>query len=471
MKSDDRMARATPSLLVWAADWGNSFSLVLVLWALCYLGLMSFVREATWWHVLKAVSFLPMNAGATVLALRASRRTGTDPRIRRALLLLGLAFGCVLIGNTVAFYERFVRENNPLVAWTNVLYFGLYVLGLAGLLSFPLARRAKNEYRKFLLDAGAVIVAGGLADWYLIIVPSNQHELGGIWGTIWALAYPICSLLLLLGVVTTILRRPTQRNPGASNVLLAGMVLYLLSDLANDLTILEYGWGGVSYTDVTYMMAYVLITSAFARYFWKTPIVVDEQDVKSRSQPFNYLPYVGVALCYTLLGVVAVRRWPDPMSVLAIGGIVITFLVVVRQIAAVRENVRLLSDQSKRENEARFEALVRHSTDVITIVDSDGIIRYVSPTITQIFGHQPGDLEGKRLSEIVHPDDVPRTLSFFTSVLPRGAVTTPAEWRMRHRYGGWRDVDVIGTNLLDEPTVRGIVLNTRDISERKALQA
>src|SRR5665213_894429 len=377
MKSNDRMARVTPALRVWAADWGNSFSLVLVLWALCYIGLMSFVREATWWHVLKAVSFLPMNAGATVLALRASRRSDTDPRIRRALLLLGLAFGCVLMGNTVAFYVRFVRENNPLVAWTNVLYFGLYVLGLAGLLSFPLARRVNNEYRKFLLDAATVIVAGGLADWYLIIVPSNQHELGGIWGTIWALAYPICSLLLLLGVVTAILRRPAQRNAAASNVLLAGMVLYLLSDLANDLTILENGWGGVSYTDVTYMASYILITSAFARYFWKAPVVVDEQDVKSRSQQFNYLPYIGVALCYALLGVVAVRRWPDQMSVLAIGGIVITFLVVVRQIAAVRENVRLLSDQSKRENEARFEALVRHSTDVITIVDADGIIRYV----------------------------------------------------------------------------------------------
>ena len=56
------------------------------------------------------------------------------------------------------------------------------------------------------------------------------------------------------------------------------------------------------------------------------------------------------------------------------------------------------------------------------------------------------------------------------SVLPRGAVTPPAEWRMKHRDGGWRDVEVIGTNLLDEPTVRGIVLNTRDITERKALE-
>ena len=227
-------------------------------------------------------------------------------------------------------------------------------------------------------------------------------------------------------------------------MLLTGMVLYLASDLANDLTILENGWGSVSFTDVTYMAAYVLIAFAFAQYYWKAPIVVDEEDGAARSQPFTYLPYFGVALCYALLGIVAVKRWPDPMSVLAIGGIVITFLVVVRQIAAVRENVRLLSEQSQRENEARFEALVRHSTDVIMIVDPDGIIRYVSPTITQIFGHQPHDIEGKRLADLVHPDDVPRTLSFFMSVLPRGAVTTPAEWRMRHRDGGWRDVDVTG---------------------------
>jgi len=241
--------------------------------------------------------------------------------------------------------------------------------------------------------------------------------------------------------------------------------LYILSDLANDLTILQEGWGKVSWTDATYVCAYLVIISAFARYYWKPPVVSDREDAKARSQPFTYLPYMGVVLSYALLSVVAVQRWPEPMSVLAVGGILITALVVVRQIDAVRENVRLLSEQSKRENEARFEALVRHSSDVITIVDPDTVVRYVSPTIAEIFGHLPEELEGKRLADLVHPDDVPRTLSFFMSVLPRGAVTTPAEWRMRHRDGGWRDVEVIGTNLLDEPTVRGIVLNTRDISE------
>ena len=471
MQSNDSATRANPRLRAWVADWGNALPLLIAAYALVYLWLMSGAGNSTWAHVVHALAFIPMNFGAAVLALRASRRPDTDARIRRALLLIGLAFTSVLLGNVTAFRIKFYENGNPLSAWTNILYFGLYVLGLAGLLSFPLARRVSNEYRKFLLDAATVIVAGGLAIWYLVIIPTRTYELDGFSGTFFGLAYPIASMLLLLGVVTVFLRRPTQESGAASTVLLAGLVLYLLSDLANDLTILQEGWGKVTWTDVTYVVSYIVITTGLARYYWKPPIIIDETDGNARSQPFTYLPYMGVVLSYALLGVVAVRTWPEPMSVLAIGGILITALVVVRQIAAVRENVRLLSEQSKRENEARFEALVRHSSDVITIVDPDTVMRYVSPTIAQIFGHLPSELEGKRLAELVHPDDVPRTLSFFMSVLPRGAVTTPAEWRIRHRDGGWRDVEVIGTNLLDEPTVRGIVLNTRDISERKALQA
>ncbi|MDQ2767931.1 MAG: EAL domain-containing protein, partial [Gemmatimonadota bacterium] len=435
------------------------------------LWLMSRSQTSLWSHVLRALAFLPMNGAAAALALRASRRLDTDPRIRRALGFIAMAFGSVLLGNVTAFYWKFEQNGNPLAAWTNVPYFGLYVFGLAGLLSLPLARRMQNEYWKFMLDAGTVIVSGGLAIWYLVILPSSTFQLDGFWGTFFALAYPIASLLLLLGVVTVFMRRPAQVNPGASALLLAGLLLYLISDLASDLTILQFGWGSANWTDFVYVVAYVVIVCALARYFWTPPIVEPERDSAARSQPFTFLPYFSVATCYALLGVVAVRRWPEPMSVLAIGGIIITAIVVVRQMAAVRENVRLLSEQSKRENEARFEALVQHSSDVITIVDPDTVIRYASPTVLQIFGHQPHELEGKRLADLVHPDDVPRTLSFFMSVLPPGAVTTPAEWRMRHHDGGWRDVEVIGTNLLDQPTVRGIVLNTRDISERKALQA
>jgi len=471
MHSNETTTNAGPRFRAWILDWGNALTLVIAAYALLYLGLMSVSKTGFWVHILRGVAFLPMNAAAAALAFRASQRTSTDPRIRRALHLIGIAFTCVFAGNVTAFYSKYEQNGNPLADWTNVLYFGFYSFGLAALLSMPLARRVRNEYWKFMIDAGTVIVGGGLAVWYLVIIPSSTYELDGFWGTFWSLAYPIASMLLMLGVVTAFMRRPAQTNSGTPAMLLAGLVLYLVSDLCTDVTLLQHGWGSTNWTDVIYLSAYVVIASALARYSSKPPVIAAESDHITKSQPFTFLPYISVAVCYALLGVVAVRRWPEPMSVLAIGGIIITALVVIRQMAAVRENVRLLSEQAKRENEARFEALVQHSSDVITIVDPDTVIRYTSPTVLQIFGYQPSEIEGKRLAELVHPDDVPRTLSFFMSVLPPGAVTTPAEWRMRHADGSWRDVEVIGTNLLDQPTVRGIVLNTRDISERRALQA
>jgi len=471
MQSNANATRATARFQTWLADWGNALALVTVAYALVYLWLMSQSHTSIWSHMLRAVAFLPMNAAASVLAFRASKRTSTDPRIRRALHFIGIAYACVFVGNMTAFYSKYEQNGNPLADWTNILYFGLYSFVLTALLTMPLARRVQNEFWKFILDAGTVVVGGGLGIWYLVVIPSSTYQLDGFWGTFWALAYPIASLLLLLGVVTAFLRRPVQTNSGTPALLLTGLLLYLVSDLSTDITLLQFGWGSTNWTDVVYLLAYVVIVFALARYHAKPPEITNESDDATRAQPFTFLPYISVALCYGLLGVVAVRRWPEPMSVLAVGGIVITALVVIRQIAAVRENVRLLSEQSKRENEARFEALVQHSSDVITIVDPDMVIRYASPTVMQIFGHTPAELEGKRLSDLVHQDDVPRTLSFFTTVMPPGAVTPPAEWRMRHHDGGWREVEVIGTNLLEEPTVRGIVLNTRDISERKALQA
>src|SRR3978361_471766 len=136
-------ARANPALRAWAADWGNALSVVLGVYAVIYLGIMSVARDATWSHVLRAVAFVPMNSGAAVLALRASRRTDTDPRIRRALFFIGLAFTSVLLGNLTPLLV-FMGNGNPLSAWTNILYFGLYVLGLAGGIAFPPARRVSD---------------------------------------------------------------------------------------------------------------------------------------------------------------------------------------------------------------------------------------------------------------------------------------------------------------------------------------
>jgi PAS domain S-box-containing protein len=124
-----------------------------------------------------------------------------------------------------------------------------------------------------------------------------------------------------------------------------------------------------------------------------------------------------------------------------------------------------------RESEERFRALVQNSYDVITIVDPDGTRRYISPSIQRLLGYRPADLLGRSAVELVHPDDAPKLLDAVQSCL-RGVKQIPAlELRFRHCDGSWREFETIGTNLLEEPSIAGIVFNSRDITPRNAALA
>jgi len=141
------------------------------------------------------------------------------------------------------------------------------------------------------------------------------------------------------------------------------------------------------------------------------------------------------------------------------------------QVALALESAALTEDLLRRRSEARFGSLVQNSSDVVTVVDADTTIRYVSPSVERVLGYEPHDLVGTRLADLVHPEDQTRVLASFAA-----AVQEPSghpglmELRMRHREGHWLHVETLRTNLLEDPNVRGIVLNTRDISERKAFE-
>jgi diguanylate cyclase (GGDEF)-like protein/PAS domain S-box-containing protein len=118
------------------------------------------------------------------------------------------------------------------------------------------------------------------------------------------------------------------------------------------------------------------------------------------------------------------------------------------------------------QSEERFRALVQNSSDVIAVLDRDGTTRYVSPSVKTILGYEPEDLVGRKPFEYMHPDDVERALRVLAESLVDPASTRTVEVRLRHKDGRWRHIEAVGTNLLDEPSVKGIVLNSRDISDR-----
>jgi PAS domain S-box-containing protein len=125
------------------------------------------------------------------------------------------------------------------------------------------------------------------------------------------------------------------------------------------------------------------------------------------------------------------------------------------------------SRQALQESELRFRSLVQNSSDIITILGADGSIRYESPSIERILGYSPEELVGKSAFDLVHPEDRARVMAIFEEHLPVRGSITPIELRFRHKDGNWRTLEATGNNLLHEPGVAGIVVNSRDITERK----
>lgn len=140
---------------------------------------------------------------------------------------------------------------------------------------------------------------------------------------------------------------------------------------------------------------------------------------------------------------------------------------------AMMENVteRRRVEDALHRSEARFRALVQNASDVITILDADATVRFESPAIQRVLGYQPDELVGTSAFDLVHPDDLPSLSSTFANVIDDPQAIRTVEFRCHHHDGTWRWLSATCTNLLADPAVSGVVVNSRDISRSKAIEA
>jgi diguanylate cyclase (GGDEF)-like protein/PAS domain S-box-containing protein len=120
-----------------------------------------------------------------------------------------------------------------------------------------------------------------------------------------------------------------------------------------------------------------------------------------------------------------------------------------------------------RQSERRFRALVQNSSDVIVLVCPDGSVSYSSPAVTEVLGLPElaaGDTDG--LFDRVHPDDQPLARRALRAAMSTPGRTGPLEVRV-WAGGRWRNLEMLGTNLVDDPDVGGIVFNGRDVTDRR----
>lgn len=116
-----------------------------------------------------------------------------------------------------------------------------------------------------------------------------------------------------------------------------------------------------------------------------------------------------------------------------------------------------------RQSEEHFRTLIENSSDVITILDAKGRITFESPSVERVLGYSQEALIGRNAFDLIHPNDLPPVLEAFSGEKFAAAV----EYRFRHRDGSWRVLESMGRNLLGDPHVGGIVVNSRDITERR----
>lgn len=133
---------------------------------------------------------------------------------------------------------------------------------------------------------------------------------------------------------------------------------------------------------------------------------------------------------------------------------------------------RKLAEEALRTSEERFRAIIENARDAITILDENLNVVYESPSLVRVSGHQPEEWIGKSISQMdIHPDDV-ATLACQLEFLKSkpGSVVDDFSTRYKHKDGSWHWIEASGRNLLNDPRVRGIVINFRDITQRKRFE-
>jgi nitrogen fixation negative regulator NifL len=144
----------------------------------------------------------------------------------------------------------------------------------------------------------------------------------------------------------------------------------------------------------------------------------------------------------------------------------ITHFIAVKQDQTRYEAIR----EKLQQHDDIFRLLLENALDIITIVAVDGTIRYESPSVRQILGYDPEELQGRNAFDFMPEEDVARAISAVRELAGRAGGVASLELRFRHKDGSWRILEAIGRNMLDHPVLAGILVNSRDVTERRRME-
>jgi diguanylate cyclase (GGDEF)-like protein/PAS domain S-box-containing protein len=333
----------------------------------------------------------------------------------------------------------------------------------------PLMARARVAVDSLIVATSTIFVS-----WFLLL--GNLYQSGHgtpIVKQAIALAYPIGDLVIFALAIVTASHFWTRRVPFA--LIAVALVALAVSDSAGAYLTTNGRHTTGALVDTGWVLGYLLLAlAAFS------PTGYEEQRAgRDHAHDWRgWLPYPTVLLCGTfILGQaiegIALRGF------LLWNAIVLFLAVTVRQIVVLRENHHLtrgleqtVADRTAdlRRSEERLQTVIQHVSDIVSVVSRSGQLLSVSSSVRDVLGYRPDELLDVNILSFVHPDDVALLEAFLTDMTGATAPTAHLEVRMRHRSGSWRYTETAGADLTDDPALQGIVLTTRDVSQRRELE-
>ena len=417
--------------------------------------------------VVVSVLFIALDVVLVVLFRRAASNPILSPGTAKALRYLAGAAGLALVGRSIGLYALVALGARPAVSPADLFLIASYPLTLAAFLSIPRVPRPGERW-KLAFDSGMVLSGGGAALWFFVLRETASSGAAPALGVALALLYPLADLLMLVTIVSVLLRHPADGNGRAVGWLAISSALGVADDLFRSLLLARGGLFGAVWADALHLTAAIALIIS-AELFLRDPQPADSRDTAVRGRLVSSLPFIAAGVTYALLFAVAVREWVPPLSGLAIGAIAVSLFLGARQVLSLRENAAIVTERAMHASELRFRSLVQHSSDLIFVLDARGTIVFASSSASRVIGYASESLIGVALSALSDPDDAGRVSAFIEMTAQLPGVSPLAEWRLRRPDGHTVQVEAIASNLLADEAVGGIVLNARDVGERKAL--
>jgi diguanylate cyclase (GGDEF)-like protein/PAS domain S-box-containing protein len=402
------------------------------------------------------LAWLLMPAGAAVATILC-RRAGNDPRVPRAARLFWRRLGFSLAVLTLALISHVHDSINAdlsvtarISAVTGLLHACSVLLMAWPMFGLPFGVTTRAQWVTAGLDIGILVAGTAIFFWHFAAHNLFEGSAAGSVSIVASFAFMISGLIAVLAlakVAATGAATLEGRSLRALSAALAvsGVVSALTPMLADR-----------PYLDITLLVVPVcgfLIAYGAAG---------QGPSVRPRRRRFSALPYLVAAATNALLITVVVQESDDRIPV-TVAAVVLTGLVVLRQLTALRDNDRLMLALGHKEQ--RFRLLVQNSTDVVTITEPDGTIKYISPAVSRVLGSEPAPMVGTNIAHRVHPEDRAAIAANVAHVVARPGNSATYHSRLAHADGSYRTLEIISVNLIDEPSVAGVISNSRDVTE------